>query len=305
MELIKQVINDLIDANISLEAPLLKTKVLATRINNQELLSWVNQELTGYPENIVPAYRIYTCSIIGAYNTLDKEYKGIQIPTEGLDTSIRDELKYFKFNQGVSSLESIIKEPGSGILERELTAELIKVIEANMKSYMNMSILDLYDCRLRTAPNVINQLLSIVKSRLLDFMLELENKFGIKAEIETLKTNNQIITNMVTNNITNNGDGNVTNTGNDSKLKAKINIKKLNKQSLREGLLSNKVSEEDINELLSIVDKEEITNPDNFGKPINSWISKMYNKALNGSWDVASGAAGGILTTIISQYYGL
>ena len=47
MELISQIINDLIDEEKSLNSALLKTKVLASRIQNQNLLDWINNELSG------------------------------------------------------------------------------------------------------------------------------------------------------------------------------------------------------------------------------------------------------------------
>ena len=42
MELVSQIINDLVDDQKSLNSALLKTKVLASRIQNVELLYWVN-----------------------------------------------------------------------------------------------------------------------------------------------------------------------------------------------------------------------------------------------------------------------
>ena len=49
MNLVSQIINELIEPkDNSLNSALLKTKVLASRIQNTELLSWTNAELTGY-----------------------------------------------------------------------------------------------------------------------------------------------------------------------------------------------------------------------------------------------------------------
>ena len=56
MKLINYIINDLMDLNQPLEAGLLKTKVLATRIGNKELMNWINGEINGFPDgNDVPA----------------------------------------------------------------------------------------------------------------------------------------------------------------------------------------------------------------------------------------------------------
>ena len=64
MKLIGDIINELVDSDKSIASPLLKTKVLASRLKNNDLLTWVNSELSGYI-NDVPNYRIFGCSITG------------------------------------------------------------------------------------------------------------------------------------------------------------------------------------------------------------------------------------------------
>src|SRR5690554_6738790 len=51
MNLIEEIINDLIDKKTSVTTALLKTKVLAKRIDHIELSKWVDNELNGYHEN--------------------------------------------------------------------------------------------------------------------------------------------------------------------------------------------------------------------------------------------------------------
>jgi len=66
--LAETIINELTSTNISLSSPLLKTKVLAYRIKNQELLNWTNHELVGYPIlDQVPNYRKTTGDIYADY----------------------------------------------------------------------------------------------------------------------------------------------------------------------------------------------------------------------------------------------
>lgn len=57
MDSLDQIINELINTkDYILNTASLKTKVLATRIQNKELLEWVDSELTGYSN--VTAYKI-------------------------------------------------------------------------------------------------------------------------------------------------------------------------------------------------------------------------------------------------------
>lgn len=68
MKLLESIIKDLIITNVPLNDPLLKTKVLASRIENYQLLEWVNSELNGYIEDaILPDYRVEYGVLMGNY----------------------------------------------------------------------------------------------------------------------------------------------------------------------------------------------------------------------------------------------
>ena len=51
MKLLDEIIDLLADENASLNAALLKTKVLMHTIGHAELAEWVNDELNGYPKD--------------------------------------------------------------------------------------------------------------------------------------------------------------------------------------------------------------------------------------------------------------
>jgi len=58
MNLIGAIINELMDYDKSISSPLLKTKVLAHRIKNDRLSSWVEGEIGGFSEDVeLPDYR--------------------------------------------------------------------------------------------------------------------------------------------------------------------------------------------------------------------------------------------------------
>lgn len=66
------------------------------------------------------------------------------------------------------------------------------------------------------------------------------------------------------------------------------------------------MKEDDINELLAVIDTEiPNTEKGTFGYKVNLWIGKMINKALDGSWQVAIGAAGSFLADAVQSYYGM
>lgn len=147
--------------------------------------------------------------------------------------------------------------------------------------------------------------LSKVRNSLLDFMLKIDSEFGNISEIEELKTKkNEISTIMSQTIINNSGDGNILNTGDAAKIDATITITKGNKDELSSHLRETGAEEVDIEELMRVIDQEE-PKTDTFSPQVNSWIQKMIGKALEGTWKVGIGAAGGLLASAIKMYYGI
>ncbi|MBF4465869.1 hypothetical protein IRZ99_11440 [Flavobacterium sp. LC2016-12] len=68
MKLVNDIINELIDTEKSVSSPLLKTKVLASRLQNATLLNWVTKELKGYDcLSELPDYRKFEGNIVGTF----------------------------------------------------------------------------------------------------------------------------------------------------------------------------------------------------------------------------------------------
>ena len=86
MSLLDEIINDLIDDSKSLNSSLLKTKVLASRINNDTVFKWVNNELNGYSntENL-PNYRTLPARATGTFTNGFVIEKNVAIPWMSLE----------------------------------------------------------------------------------------------------------------------------------------------------------------------------------------------------------------------------
>lgn len=82
MTLLRDIQNSAIDSDGKLSDLLRKCKVLAARLQNEELSQWVDAELNGYPsqENL-PAYRIIGCNAKGNLGgPFGAEMQNITIP---------------------------------------------------------------------------------------------------------------------------------------------------------------------------------------------------------------------------------
>lgn len=307
MKLINDIINELIDTDKSISSPLLKTKVLASRLQNEGLLNWVSNELKGYENTSqLPEYRKYQANITGTYINGNTQYNDQPVPTMGLKNEFEVVLRSIDFMQSISSLETLKGENKSGILEHTFPAELTGLIEQNWRK-MGNPYLQLINCKKSISVNAVVEILAFVRNNLLDFMLKIDSEFGNIAEIEELKTKKDQITSIMNQTIINtSGDGNVVNTGEKVKISATINITKGNKEELTKHLEDIGLSKADTSDLMEILDEER---PDfqkkTFGQKVNGWTQKMLGKALDGSWNIGIGAAGTLLAEAIKSYYGM
>ncbi len=306
MELISDIINELIDAERSLLSPLLKTKVLATRIKNKELLNWVNSELDGYAEDaILPKWREYNGNLIGNYSDGSFQYSDQPLATIGLPEGLQKMLQSMNLYQGVSSLEALPRDKPTGRLERPLTPEFAQLLAQNIQK-MGNPFFHIFSAKCEVSIHIVTQCLGTIRSKLLDLMLKIDEEFGSIAQIEELRNKKEEIVTLMNQTIINEGDGNVINTGDNSKVKAKIKITKGDLEGLKKMLTDNGVESGDIVELAEIIDTEK---PDEnngvFGRSINNWIQKMIGKTLDGTWQITTGAAGSLLAEGIKAYYGM
>ncbi|CAM1364017.1 AbiTii domain-containing protein [Tenacibaculum xiamenense] len=308
MKLISQIINELIESEKSINGALLKTKVLASRIQNKELLDWVNRELNGYSSTKdLPEYRKNITSYLkGNYVNGNVKYTNQPIPTIGLDEIFQKKLQSTEFQDSITALENLINKNDSSTLASPLRAEIVGMIEENWIE-MGNPYLQLMNVSKIISKSAIVEVVSKVRNKLLDFMLKVDEEFGGFTEIKDLKEKQKEISTIMNQTIINtSGDGNVVNTGDKNKVNAKIIIEKGNKDALAKRLQENGVSEQDTAELIKIIDTEE-PNSENktFGKKVNDWTKKMIGKAVDGSWNIGLGAAGSLLAEAIGKYYGI
>ncbi|MDM1525552.1 hypothetical protein HX091_06260 [Myroides odoratimimus] len=305
MELVSQIINNLIDDTSSLQNALLKTKVLAKRIGNDSLLEWTNSELAGYKdETLLPDYRRNIWNELkGTMINGNYKYTDIAIPTVGLSKKFNSSLTRTNFTDSISSLENLIKEKGT--LGSPLSAETTSLIEANWRN-MGNPYLSLISCRKIISKASIVEIITNVRSKLLDFMLLIEKEFDTFTEIKELISKNKEITSIMNQTIINNsGNGNSINTGDNNDIIVNNNILNSNIKYLTKVLEENNVSSEDIKEIEDVIlnDNHDYDNK-TFGDKTKKWLTKMLGKSVDGSWNIAIGTAGNLLADLLNKFIG-
>ncbi|PHV61591.1 hypothetical protein [Cyanobacterium aponinum] len=173
VNIIKQIQSDIINPQISLATIFLKAKALAHYLNNHELKKWVKNELDGYSNmDELPNYRIITTVLLGTffngvYKHSNKILSTIDIPEE-----LRQSVGKVYFPQGIVGLEAMTKSknlrnpmPGDWV-------NLYNIINAESLSNGHYQLIEAHHPITETS---IFQTLGAIRSRLLDFVLEISN----------------------------------------------------------------------------------------------------------------------------------
>ena len=301
MKIVHEIIDELTKSSGSIESALLKTKVLAYKIGNNEIAGWVNFELNGYEsDEALPEYRIVGATVYGVLTNGHYRYNHWQVPLIHLDREIADRFRVAKLMESITSLEHLANGGTEKVdmIAQPIAAEITAlIIDKGLPVHRGYH---LESSQIEIARSSIIQVVTSIRSKLLDFMLEVDKQVGDKPITDKAK---EMVQAIFSGTIT--GSNNIIITGSHNVQKVNINVsqgnfEELSKQFQHAGLTTN-----DVQELQNIIDQDN-SEPQSkkFGDKVNGWILKMITKVATGSWDIAIGAAGSLLADGISKYYG-
>jgi AbiTii len=150
-----------------------KTKLLLHQIGKKELTGWVNHELNGYPSDAeLPNYRILKCTVMG--NLISPGWKADRqaLPIQHLDATYREQLERAEMRESLAVVQELSTNK-KGSLRRLFPPEANLTLGSNLAN--RWQVQNAW-CEISTL-SVLNILIQ-VRSRLLDFMLELKDTVG-------------------------------------------------------------------------------------------------------------------------------
>jgi hypothetical protein len=153
--------------------------------------------------------------------------------------------------------------------------------------------------------SAIDQLLIEVRSRLLEFILEVQTGLGEIQESEMKEAGKSIDAgNMFKAAVF--GDNTTIVVGDNNKTVVKNAVKKGDFESLATLLRASGVADPDIAALQVALQQDQgevdfaAKQP---GPSVKTWMGSMMQKAINAAWNIELGVAGGLLTNAIQAYY--
>ncbi len=183
--LLDEIIAILSDEERTLNSALLKTKVLLHMIGKKDLAAWVNYELKGYPdEDSVPEYRRIGAEVHGHVTSIAWQMADTELPIMHLNEEQQNNLTSMGCTMSISSIEESVrvrqKESGHRLIRR-LPPETGALFKKAMQSGVN--VISAW-CELNMIE--VEEILTEVRSRLLDFALELRDIVGTDTPQEEL-----------------------------------------------------------------------------------------------------------------------
>jgi hypothetical protein len=184
--LLDEIIGLLSDQNGSLEGALLKTKVLLRIIGHKELVPWVSNELTGYSDvKDLPPYRIVSSQARGHVVWGYREDRDWVLPIHDLTDQQLEIVSNTKMTSSIGTIEQQVKtyrEQRQGLVVN-LPPEFSSAFQKSLTPGTN--IISLW-CAVNMAD--VEGIVIQVRSRLLDFALDLQEVVGVNAAPQELIT---------------------------------------------------------------------------------------------------------------------
>ncbi|KVR44341.1 hypothetical protein WK16_01035 [Burkholderia ubonensis] len=302
MQLLKDIVTLLSDKDGSLTDALLKTKVLMHSIGHKELAGWVNDELNGYADGApVPAYRVIPVRLAGNVSNMAWRHTGTQLPIAHLPKEVQERFCIEKLRQSIQVLEQLSKSDGS--LSRPIAPEWYSTLaKGAIESSFHID-----SAWVQFEPTQIVNALIEVRSRLLDFALNLQGELGDVAEDNMKEAAKGIdAAGMFASAVF--GDNATVVIGSNNETTITNTVTKGDFTALANAFKATGVNATDVEELRAAVDDDDPTDVAEtmqFGPKVKTWMGKMYVKAIDGAWGIGIGAAGNLLADALGRYYGI
>ncbi|AYY59867.1 hypothetical protein [Burkholderia multivorans] len=302
MQLLKDIVTLLSDKDGSLTDALLKTKVLMHRIGHKELAGWVNDELNGYAaDKPVPDYRTIRVRLHGNVSNMAWRHTGTQLPIAHLPKEVQERFCIEKLRQSIQVLEQLSKSDGS--LSRPIAPEWYSTLaKGAIESSFHID-----SAWVQFEPTQIVNALIEVRSRLLDFALNLQGELGDVAEDNMKEAAKGVdAAGMFASAVF--GDNATVVIGSNNETTITNTVTKGDFTALAKAFKDTGVSETDVDELKAAIDGDNpgtVTETKQFGPKVKAWMAKMSQKAIDGAWSIGIGAAGNLLADALGRYYGI
>ncbi|MBX8652241.1 abortive phage resistance protein [Klebsiella michiganensis] len=286
------------DPSSDIVSVLLKAKMIAIKLNLNDLSEWLEYEIDGYPTaDGIPKYRVGR-AIVKAFNP----YHGwFPVDFSNVPTELIESVSEFRITESISSMNK--PENNDGMVRITMPPKMVDFVFGSRNIPLEV-------CWFFSA-NKLKHIVTTVRNKVLTWSLELE-KQGIMGDGLLFTQKEKDAAPMtITNNNTNNFHATVNNAGaigagNTGDINQQNSISVGDIASLENELKSHGLDDNDVAELKQLVEQSpKPVSKEEVEKGFGSWIGKMTGKAFTGALKVAGAAAPAVLTNALCHYFGI
>ncbi|WP_180897255.1 AbiTii domain-containing protein [Martelella soudanensis] len=180
MSLLREIQQSLMQENSEIGPVLLKLRFLASKLGSDLLEEWVKHEGEGYPKDVeVPEYRkltvTYKATFSGAFGS---GITNAPIPPFLIEKYCGDGWNEYSIRQSVAAVDSLLSGGEGGVLQIN-ASDLILLLQG--KIYENMACNSVTGILSKAG---LVELQYAVRSKILEFTIELEKKIPAAAEVK-------------------------------------------------------------------------------------------------------------------------
>lgn len=292
-ELVESIISDIADSKINIGDLLRKTRILAFKLKNESLNTWLDFESKGYPDRAeLPIYRKLSAVLFGSI-LQDRGFAGamhyshFRLPVDHLDNKMRSLIQSWNCYYPISEIQAIVdSKANEGSVYVTCNMKIIPLIQRGLEH--NVSINQVWlEVQMYDLVNIIES----VKNQLLDMMLNIDAELDLGVDFNSPHDRQRV--NSVVNNIT----AGVANFGSHSQLEISNNTIMANSGEIEDQKILSKLNDivdsidknntnHEIKELLSDI-KEELKTQKNPKK-----LKMLFNAIIG----IATEVAGNLIT---------
>ena len=270
------------------------------KLGEKELCEWVDNELKGYKEEkSLPVYRKLHLTVKGNLSNMAYRYTNQTLPLMHLTDEICEKLDTKYLRDSIAVIDQYSTQEN---LQISIAPEFYPLLSEGIdNSFKVESAWSMHSA------GAMTQILTEVTTRLLDFVLELSEKFPNEMELNEMKTRSKEIgvSDLFNNAVF--GDNATIVVGDSNNQQTQNTVNKNDIASLIDTMKQHNVSDDDITSLQEAIEKDSDSSEVQAGKlgnGVSTWMGNMVTKAASTIWDVKVGAAGSLLATAIGNFYG-
>jgi len=295
--LLRQIQDDAVSSTVPVSELLRRCQVLAARLGITELDEWVRHELNGYPADAeLPDYRI--CPGIARGHFSGPFGSGIRhavLPARNLPKEFRQWAREVRLRQPIATIEDLA--PRGDDIMFPWPGDLIARVQRDFYEGMVLG-----QAWLSIGRSSLVGAIDAVRNRILSFALDAEGFLVENEGPDTDEDSNEVRANL-SRVFNTNIFGNVGNLaqGNETAVQHS-GIAPGDLSTLLAELQALDVPSEELEHLKTAIADD---GDAKLGTNVSQWMTKMFSKAVAGTWSIGVSTATTVLPKLLTKYYGL